>query len=113
MLAEDLGRELLQRAVLGLGERRVYLPPGIGEELERALGGDARVELAQRAGGGIAGIGEGRFSRRRLPFVDALDGSAREAFLADYTARITKAYPARYDGKVLLRFPRLFIVAVR
>ena len=47
------------------------------------------------------------------PFVDELDGSAREAFLADYTARIAKAYPARYDGKVLLRFPRLFIVAVR
>ncbi len=47
------------------------------------------------------------------PFLDALDGTAREAFLADYTARIAKAYPARYDGKVLLRFPRLFIVAVR
>src|SRR5215831_1875425 len=47
------------------------------------------------------------------PFVDALDGKAREAFLADYTARIAKAYPSRYDGKVLLRFPRLFIVAVR
>jgi trans-aconitate 2-methyltransferase len=47
------------------------------------------------------------------PFVDALDGGARETFLADYTARIAKAYPARYDGKVLLRFPRLFIVAVR
>ena len=47
------------------------------------------------------------------PFLDALDGKAREAFLADYTARIAKAYPERYDGKALLRFPRLFIVAVR
>jgi trans-aconitate 2-methyltransferase len=47
------------------------------------------------------------------PFLDALDGDARQAFLADYTARIAKAYPACYDGKVLLRFPRLFIVAVR
>jgi len=47
------------------------------------------------------------------PFLDALDGSAREAFLADYTAHVAKAYPARTDGKVLLRFPRLFIVAAR
>jgi trans-aconitate 2-methyltransferase len=48
-----------------------------------------------------------------LLFVDALDDRAREVFLTDYTARIAKAYPARYDGKVLLRFPRLFIVASR
>ena len=47
------------------------------------------------------------------PFVDALDDIARETFLTDYTARIAKAYPPRYDGKVLLRFPRLFIVASR
>src|SRR5262249_7514625 len=47
------------------------------------------------------------------PFLDALDAGQRNAFLADYTAQIAKAYPARFDGKVLLRFPRLFIVAVR
>jgi len=47
------------------------------------------------------------------PFLDALDGPAREAFLTDYMARIAEAYPTRYDGKVLLRFPRLFIVAAR
>jgi trans-aconitate 2-methyltransferase len=47
------------------------------------------------------------------PFLDALDDNARKAFLADYTARIARAYPTRYDGKVLLRFPRLFIVASR
>ena len=47
------------------------------------------------------------------PFLDALDAEAREVFLTDYTARIAKEYPARYDGKVLLRFPRLFIIAVR
>jgi trans-aconitate 2-methyltransferase len=47
------------------------------------------------------------------PFLDALDDTARENFLTDYTARIAKAYPTQYDGKVLLRFPRLFIVASR
>jgi trans-aconitate 2-methyltransferase len=47
------------------------------------------------------------------PFLDALDGEARNAFVAEYTAQIARAYPARFDGKVLLRFPRLFIVAAR
>ena len=39
--------------------------------------------------------------------------TGRRAFLTDYTARIAAAYPTRHDGKVLLRFPRLFIVASR
>jgi trans-aconitate 2-methyltransferase len=47
------------------------------------------------------------------PFLSALDADMREGFAAEYTARIAKAYPARFDGKALLRFPRLFIVAVR
>ena len=47
------------------------------------------------------------------PYLAPLDVAEREAFLADYTARLARAYPARVDGKVLLRFPRLFIVAVR
>ena len=47
------------------------------------------------------------------PYIDPLDEAGREAFLAAYTDRIAKAYPARVDGKVLLWFPRLFIVAVR
>jgi trans-aconitate 2-methyltransferase len=47
------------------------------------------------------------------PYVSALDGEMRGGFLAAYTAAIAKAYPSRFDGKVLLRFPRLFIVAVR
>jgi len=47
------------------------------------------------------------------PYMAALDAGAREAFLAAYTARIAEAYQPRFDGKLLLRFPRLFIVAVR
>ncbi|SHF21170.1 trans-aconitate 2-methyltransferase [Kaistia soli DSM 19436] len=47
------------------------------------------------------------------PYLDVLPPNLREAFLADYLARITAAYPPLADGSVLLRFPRLFIVAVK
>ena len=47
------------------------------------------------------------------PFLSPLDAAAREKFLAAYTEKIVGAYKPRFDGKVLLRFPRLFIIAVR
>jgi trans-aconitate 2-methyltransferase len=47
------------------------------------------------------------------PYLAPLDAAAREKFLAAYAEKIADAYKPRFDGKVLLRFPRLFIVAVR
>jgi trans-aconitate 2-methyltransferase len=47
------------------------------------------------------------------PFIDPLEAPQRKEFLADYTARIAASYAPQADGKVLLRFPRLFIVAVK
>ena len=47
------------------------------------------------------------------PYLDAAGAKHAEAFAADYTARIAAAYPPMADGRVLLRFPRLFIVAVK
>lgn len=47
------------------------------------------------------------------PFLSPLDADARTQFLSAYTKKIVGAYKPRFDGTVLLRFPRLFIVAVR
>jgi trans-aconitate 2-methyltransferase len=47
------------------------------------------------------------------PFIDPLSPEEREGYLARYTAEVTAAYPPAFDGRVILRFPRLFIVARR
>ena len=47
------------------------------------------------------------------PFLDALDEAEGRAFLAAYLERITRTYPRQADGRVLLPFPRLFMVATR
>ena len=47
------------------------------------------------------------------PYVDPLPVALRDSFLAEYEARIDQAYPPRRDGRRLLSFPRLFIVARR
>jgi trans-aconitate 2-methyltransferase len=47
------------------------------------------------------------------PYLSLLDASGREKFFAEYTEKLATAYKPRVDGKVLLKFPRLFIVAVR
>lgn len=48
------------------------------------------------------------------PFLDALpDEPARQRFLDDYLQAVTAAYPAQRDGRVLLPFRRLFLIAYR
>jgi len=47
------------------------------------------------------------------PFIDPLPAAERESYLAEYERRIADAYPPRADGRRLLAFPRMFIVAQR
>jgi trans-aconitate 2-methyltransferase len=47
------------------------------------------------------------------PYLDPLPDDERAAFLERYVDELVLAYPEQPDGKVLLRFPRLFFVAQR
>jgi trans-aconitate 2-methyltransferase len=47
------------------------------------------------------------------PFLSPLDADEQAQFLTRYRDAIALAYPAQADGKALLPFPRLFIVATR
>jgi trans-aconitate 2-methyltransferase len=47
------------------------------------------------------------------PFLGLLEDDQRQIFLERYEAEIAAAYPSQPDGKVLLRFPTLFILARR
>jgi trans-aconitate 2-methyltransferase len=47
------------------------------------------------------------------PFLEPLSPWEREAFLARYERELAAAYLAQPDGKLLLRYPRLFFVAQR
>jgi trans-aconitate 2-methyltransferase len=45
------------------------------------------------------------------PYLDPLDEAMRGEFTDVYRAKLAKAYPEISDGKVLMRFPRIFLVA--
>lgn len=47
------------------------------------------------------------------PYLARLPEGERPDFLARYRAALERAYPTHADGKALLRFPRLFVVARR
>lgn len=48
-----------------------------------------------------------------MPYIEPLDVSERALYLTEYTEKLAEFYPERADGKVLLAFPRIFIVGRR
>lgn len=47
------------------------------------------------------------------PYTDPLEAQEKEGFLAEYLKRLKETYPVSHNGRVLLRYPRLFVVAVK
>lgn len=47
------------------------------------------------------------------PFIDPLSPDEKTGFLKAYLERLKQVYPSSQDGKVLLRYPRLFVVLQR
>ena len=62
---------------------------------------------------GIQGIVNMFSSTGLRPWLEPLTAAEKQAFIIDYTVRLAKHYPVQRDGKVLLPFPRLFLVAQR
>ena len=121
-LAEPSHRLMLEAAAeLGLASRlaaaaRPPLPaPALYYDLLRPL--SARLDLWRTTYHhpieNAAGIVQWVRSTGLKPFLDRLDGAERAQYLGAYEARLAQAYPPRADGRVLLRFPRLFLVAER
>jgi trans-aconitate 2-methyltransferase len=59
------------------------------------------------------GIADWNVGTALRPVLDRLDESERPAFMEAYVARLAEAYPTRADGRVLHRFPRLFVVVTK
>ena len=68
--------------MLGFQQRAVVSAEAVGEEGKWALGDDFRVELFERAGGGVAGIGEGRQAGLVALGVERGEGLVRHEDLA-------------------------------
>ena len=98
----------IQQPRMGVRNRpALHLAQTIGKEAQRALGGDAGVELAQRAGGGVARVHKGLAALLTLALVQALEGVAPHIDLAAHLQHRRRAaiQPQRdlADGADVLR----------
>ena len=87
--------EPFDHAGLGLRRHGAHFPPAIGEEAERSRSRDFWIELAQRARGRVARVGEDLLSRRFLPLVQRQKGGFRHVNLAADFAHIRRVFAAQ------------------
>lgn len=105
--AEPIGdADRLRTALLGIGGYYDLLAP-------LAARTDVWHTVYQHPMASPAAIVEWVRSTGLKPFVDRLPADLQASYLAEYERRVAQAYPARADGRLLLAFPRMFIVAER
>jgi trans-aconitate 2-methyltransferase len=114
VLMREVASQGRWRDKLAAGDSRVHIgKPGAYYDLVKPLA--RRIDIwhtvYQHALSGPQAIVEWVKGTGLRPFLAPLDADERREFLAIYEERLTAAYPARADGKVLLAFPRIFIVA--
>jgi hypothetical protein len=74
----------IQHFVLTLRAGALDAAQAVENNAQRAFGHDARVQLLEGAGGGIAGIGENFLARRRAFFIKLLKTGARHINFAPH-----------------------------
>ncbi|KQR78225.1 trans-aconitate 2-methyltransferase [Rhizobium sp. Leaf341] len=107
IFAEAYGASLPNRSGVATPERLIDLLSPIADRVDvwhtiyhhRLTGAESIVDWVKGTG--------------LRPYLAPLPEALRQEFLLRYLERIRKAYPPLSDGRVLLRFPRLFLVAVR
>jgi trans-aconitate 2-methyltransferase len=62
---------------------------------------------------GAAAIIDSMMETSLAPFLRPLDEAMRQRFLERYAQEVSRAYPVQPDGTMLLRFPRIFLLARR
>ena len=84
--------EALVDAGLGIGRQRAGRPPAVGEEAQRPARGDGGIELAQRAGRRVPGIGEHLGPGRGLLGVELLEIVVAQIDLAAHLDQLGHAF---------------------
>lgn len=114
---QDVAKDAAWAGKLAAAAARRDLLPGVDGYYDRFRPLSSRLDIWHTIYNhpmeGVGGIVEWLKGTGLRPFLDPLTSEEKAAFLEAYKVKLAQVYRPRVDGKVILRFPRLFIVAQR